>query len=205
MIPKFLPQISNIGLIVFVLIFVGASTFYDGGSKIYPQKKSWDWVHNYWCDLIWPTTILEEPNRTSKWGITANSILCLSMILFFISFARVYSPTNFWLYVTSISGTIAMICAMLIFSKFHDKIIGLILLTVIPAVIGVIYGLIYFERKTAIIWGVIALISIIINVFFWYSKTNERLLPLYQKIAFVVVLSWVYFINTSLTRMLKEH
>ena len=196
--PELFAQFSNIGLVLFLIIFIYASTFYDGGSKVYPNKKSWDWIYNYWCDLIWPTTILEEPNRTSKWGIAANSILCLSMVLFFIGFSMVYSPQNNWLYIISISGTIAMICSAFIFSEFHDKLIGIIVLSAIPSVIGIVYGLIHFNQMTSLYWGGISLFSIAVNVYIFYTKKGEKWLPLIQKIAFVIVLSWVYFINTTI-------
>ena len=39
-----------------------------------------------------------------------------------------------------------MIGAMLIFSKLNDEIIGVITLSALPAAIGVIYGLIYFNK-----------------------------------------------------------
>ena len=110
--PELLAQLSNIGLILFLFLYLYASTIYDGGSKLYPEKKKWDWINNYWCDLIWPLTILEKPNRASKWGITANFILCLSCILFFNAYPIAFTSGNYWTYLISISGTMAMLCAM---------------------------------------------------------------------------------------------
>ena len=196
--PALLAQISNIGLIVFAFLYIYASTLYDGGSKIYPHRKSWDWNNNYWCDLIWPTTILEKPNRASKWGIGANFILCFSMVFFFIAFSLVYAPGNYWVYMVSISGSIAMIGAMFIFSKFHNKIIGVITLSALPAAIGVIYGLIYFNKQLALYWGMVSLIFIIINIYIFYTKYGERFLPFFQKITFGVFLGWIYFINATI-------
>ena len=196
--PALLAQLSNIGLILFAFLYFYASTRYDGGSKLYPHKKSWDWIHNYWCDLIWPKTILEEPNRASKLGIAANFILCLSCILFFNALALVYAPGGYWPYIISISGTIAMLCAMIIFSELHDRIIGVIILTVIPAIAGVIYGLLYFDQQVALYWGLGALLLIIVNIYIFYTNHGELFLPFIQKIAFVVVLSWIFFINTTI-------
>lgn len=197
--PALLAQFSNIGIIIFILIFLYASTFYDGGSKVYPDKKRWDWVNNYWCDLIWPTTITGEPNRSSKWGIIANALLCFSMIFFFIAFSMVYTSQNSWFYIISISGTISMVCSMFIFSSLHDKIIGVIVLTALPAIVGVIYGLILFDQQIALYWGGAALFSIFINVYIFYTKKGKKILPLIQKFAFVIVLGWVYFINTTMS------
>ncbi|MDF1867278.1 MAG: hypothetical protein P1U70_20760 [Saprospiraceae bacterium] len=196
--PTLLASISNIGLIIFALLYFYASTLYDGGSKLDPHRKSWDWINNYWCDLIWPTTLLEEPNKASKWGIVANSILCFSMILFFLAFSFVLVPDNYWRYVVSISGTIAMICGMLIFSKFHDQIIGVMILSAIPALTGLIYGLIHFNQRTALFWGGISLFSIAINIYIFYTKKGEHWLPFIQKIAFVIVLGWVFFMNSTI-------
>lgn len=193
--PTLLAQSSNIGLLIFACLYIYASTLYDGGSKVNPHKKSWDWINNYWCDLIWPTTILEQPNKASKWGVAANTILCVSTLLFFIAFSLVYAPSDIWASVISISGAVAMICAMLIFSKWHDKIIGVIVLGSIPAVAGVVYGLIFFDKKTALYWGVVALIFIAVNVYIFYTKKGERYLPFIQKVAFGVVLSWIFFMN----------
>ena len=195
---ELLAMSSNFGLILFTCLYIYASTLYDGGSKLHPHRKSWDWINNYWCDLIWPTTILEQPNRAFKWGVVANSILCISTALFFISFSLVFAPGGYWAYIIGVSGTIAMICAMLIFSKWHDKIIGAIILSVLPAVTGVVYGLIYFDKKMALYWGAVSLVFIIANVYIFYTKKGERYLPFIQKIAFGVVLCWIYIMNTSI-------
>lgn len=196
--PNLLALLANGGIISFILIYVYASTLYDGGTKAEPHKKHWDWINNYWCDLIWPTTYLDLPNKASRWGILANSILCLSYILFFLAFAMTYAPTELWTYLIAISGTIAMICGMLIFSDLHDKVILIIIISVVPSVIGVVYGLIHFALTVALIWGVLALALVLVNVFIFYTKKGEKHLPLIQKIAYLAVLSWTFFINTTI-------
>ena len=194
----FLAQLSNVGLIAFVALYIYASTLYDGGSKVDPHRKSWDWINNFWCDLIWPTTLQDEPNRASKWGITANFVLCFSFIFFFWAFALAYPPSRSWYLVIGISGTIAMICTMLIFTKVHDAIMGVIILSAIPAVAGGIYGLISTEQQLALYWGAAALILVLINIYIFYTDHGERYLPFVQKIAFVAVIGWAFFINTSI-------
>lgn len=194
--PEILAHLSIIGLAIFVGLYIYASTLYDGGSKVYPDKKTWDWVHNYWCDLIWPTTILGDPNRASRWGIAANFLLCLSTLAFFYAFSSKLAPPTFpWNYIIATFGTIAMICGMLIFSKWHDKVIALISLSGIPAVVGVVYGLIYFDRQNALLFGTIALALILINVYIFYTKKGERHLPFIQKIGFIAVIGWILFMN----------
>ncbi|MEL6658069.1 MAG: hypothetical protein AAFP77_22205 [Bacteroidota bacterium] len=193
-----LAQLSNSGLLLFVALYIYASTRYDGGSKVDPHRKSWDWIHNYWCDLIWPTTLLDEPNRASKWGITANFVLCFSFIFFFWAFSYSYPPSSSWQLVIGISGTIAMICAMLIFSKVHDAIMGGIILSAIPAVTGVIYGLIVAQQDTALYGGAVALVLVLVNIYIFYTNHGEHYLPFVQKIAFVAVISWAFFINSSI-------
>lgn len=195
--PEILAWSSNIGLVIFVLLYLYASTLYEGGTKIDPHRKSWDWINNYWCDLIWPTTLLDEPNRASRWGIAANFILCTSFILFFWAFAQAYAPGGYWPCVIAISGTIAMLSAMLIFSKLHDPIMAVIIISAIPAIVGVIYGLLYFQQTVALYWGAISLAVIAINVYIFYTNHGEQHLPFVQKIAFAVVLSWAFFINSS--------
>ena len=196
--PQTLAILSNLGLGIFLILYIYASTLYDGGSKVYPEKKRWDWIHNYWCDLIWPTTILEKPNRASKWGISANFLLCTSLILFFVAFSMKYAPGQYWPYIIGVSGTIGMLCTMIIFSPWHDQIIGLIIISSIPAIVGLIYSLIHFSHVVALFWGTISLILIAVNVYIFYTKHGELYLPFLQKVAFVAVLSWICFINTTI-------
>ncbi len=193
-----LAQWSNIGLLTFIALYIYASIIYDGGSKVDPHRKSWDWINNFWCDLIWPTTLLDEPNRASKWGITANFVLCFSFILFFLAFAQVYAPGGYWPTIVSISGIVAMLCAMLIITKLHDAIMAVIILSGIPAMIGLIYSLVVTQQTTALYWGSIALLLVLINIYIFYTHHGERFLPLVQKIAFVAVISWAFFINSTI-------
>ena len=196
--PATLAQYSNMGLVLFIALYIYASTRYDGGSKLDPHRKSWDWINNYWCDLIWPTTLLDEPNRASKWGITANFVLCFSFILFFWAFALAYAPATSWSITIAASGTVAMLCAMLIFSKLHDAIMGGIILSAIPAMVGIIYGLVYAQQSAALYWGGISLALVLVNVYIFYTNQGERFLPFVQKVAFVVVISWAFFINSTI-------
>lgn len=193
-----LALLSNIGIILFVVLYLYATTLYDGGTKWDAYRKSWDWIYNYWCDLIWPTTYLEEPNRASKWGIVANLVNCLSFLLFFIAFAFTYTSGHYWPYIIGISGAIAMLCGMIIFSEHHDKVITLLLLSIIPATVGVFYGLIEFQQQTALYLGYAMLFLLSINIFIFYTKYGERYLPFIQKIGYVFVLSWAFFINLTI-------
>ena len=194
-----LAQLSTIGLVIFAGLYLYASARYEGGNRVDAEHKKWDWFHNYWCDIIWPTTYTEAPNRASKWGITANFLLCISFILFFWAFAMVYAPTTLWTYLIGWAGTLAMLGTMLIFTELHDRIIGIIVISALPAVLGLVYGLVYFQERTAIYLGAVALLLVVANVYSFFTKQGEHYLPFMQKVAFVVVIAWAIYINSSIT------
>lgn len=134
----------NIGLIIFVFLYLYVSILYEGGIKIDFYCKSWDWINNYWCDLIWFIILFDEFNCVLCWGIVVNFIFCISFILFFGVFVQVYVLGGYWFYVIVIFGIIVMLSVMFIFFKLYDFIMVVIIFSVILVIVGVIYGLLYF-------------------------------------------------------------
>lgn len=181
-----------------MLLYGYASTRYDGGSKVHPHRKSWDWINNYWCDLIWPTTILGLPNRAARWGVVANLVLCLSCLFFFIALALAHAPSAIWSWIIMVCGTLTMVFSTLLPTPWHDRIITWIVVSAIPAAIGVVYTLLHAQIPFALSWGGVALAAIAVNVYIFYTTHGQRALPFVQKVAFVIVLSWVYYVNTTI-------
>ena len=50
---------------VFLVLLVSAALVYPGGSWADPSATRFDWLRNYWCDLLRPTTAGGRPNGTA--------------------------------------------------------------------------------------------------------------------------------------------
>lgn len=50
---------------LFLVLLVSAALVYAGGSWAEPAATRFDWLRNYWCDLLRPTTPGGRPNGTS--------------------------------------------------------------------------------------------------------------------------------------------
>lgn len=40
------------GILLFMVLYVIATFYYPGGSTLKPTHQGFDWINNYWCDLI---------------------------------------------------------------------------------------------------------------------------------------------------------
>ena len=100
----------------FVGLYVFAASLYPGGSQANMNSVGFDWFNNYWCNLMNEKAMngLENPARPI--AITAMIILCASLLLFFIQFAKHYVKNRTWKMIIQILGTLSMISAALIFT-----------------------------------------------------------------------------------------
>mgnify|MGYP000754487863 FL=1 len=78
---KFLP---TIGILVFIGIYIYASQLYPGGSIVDINSIGFDWRNNHWCNLMRESGLNGIQNQARPVAIGGISILCFSMIVFFI-------------------------------------------------------------------------------------------------------------------------
>ena len=197
-------QIANlipvIGIVIFVGLYIFSSTLYPGGSQANLNSEGFDWINNYWCNLMNEKGMNGQPNPAKPYSIIAMIILCLSLMFFFIQFAQIYSKSKIWKRIIKTSGIISMSFAILIFTKYHDLMTTLSSIFGLFVVIGIIREI--YKSKLSIykITGVICILILGINNYIYYTQQFIQVLPLLQKITFVIVLLWIIGLNFEMNK-----
>ena len=183
-----------VGIFLFFVLYVLAASKYPGGSQADDFSIGFDWFHNYWCDLMKEIAYNETPNTARPIAILATFLLAFSIALFSIYFPKYLPVSNFWDKATSVSGTLSMIVATLIFTDLHDLVIVVCSLLGLITVVGVFKGLIYNKEIRHQQIAVFCFFLIIINNILYYTGYYYYL-PFIQKITFAIVLIWLTSIN----------
>ncbi|MFT5819898.1 MAG: hypothetical protein ACI8ZM_001123 [Crocinitomix sp.] len=199
-ISSFLP---TIGIIIFVGLYFYAASLYPGGSQADLNSVRFDWMHNYWCNLMNETAMngLENPSRPI--AIAAMFVLCSSILLFFFQCATQLVTNKTWRLIIRAFGTLSMVSASLIFTQFHD------IMTILSSVIGilVVIGIIWAVYKSNLtffkISGIVCILLMLLNNYIYYSLNGIEFLPFIQKITFAAVLIWIVGLSLKL-RMINQ-
>ena len=139
------------GILVSVLLFLLAATYYPGGTTESAQTVGYDWGHNYICTLFWPTALNGAANPARRFAIPAWFILCLSIAAIFSNISR-HGNSKFRNKVIQIGGIGAAIYAFLVVTPMHDLLVTLALLFFVTAVLAVLH-LLYVEQQLEAILG----------------------------------------------------
>ena len=190
--------LPTFGILIFIVLYLVASQLYPGGSQADLNSIGFDWMHNYWCNLLNEKGMNGLKNPARPIAITAMIILCSSILLFFYQFARYFAKNTFWKRIIKIAGTLSMLTAALLFTEYHD------LMTILSSIFGlfVLIGIIYSVYKSEMtffkISGIIGIILLAINNYIYYSLQFIELLPLIQKGTFVFILFWIIGLNLKM-------
>jgi hypothetical protein len=197
-------RIPTIGILLFIVFYIYSSTLYPGGSQLNSNSEGFDWINNYWCNLMSEKGMNEQINPARPCAISAMIILCLSLMFFFIQFANTFPKSRFWKRLIIVNGVLSMIFAILIFTKYHD------LMTIISSIFGlfVVIGIIKEVYKSELmiykISGVICILLLGINNYIYYTQQFIEGLPLIQKVTFAFILIWIIGLNYELMKKKKE-
>ncbi|MDA9774423.1 hypothetical protein N9B82_05650 [Saprospiraceae bacterium] len=201
---NFVQFIIPIGILSFICLFLYASSLYPGGSQADLSSVGYDWVNNYWCNLLNEKAMNKQVNPARPYAIFAMATLCVSLISFFINIGRSYSEFKFWSRAIEYGGTLSMITAIFMFTKYHDIITVISSFLGLFAVLGIsviIYKSSFrFYKYTAIFIGFL----LFINNFIYYSGSGISYLPLVQKFSMLVVLLWVIGLNQVVIKRSEE-
>lgn len=190
----------SICIFLFAVFYYYSSTLYPGGSQADLTSSGFDWVHNYWSDLMNETGRNEQPNPAEPFAITAMVMMCIGLMIFFIQFAARFSNHRVWKYLIQISGTLAMICAILTFTPYHALMIALSSFFGLFVLVGIIREVYNSHMTLMKIGGVISIVLLLINNYIYFSRNFVDILPLLQKITFAFVLIWIIGLNVELVK-----
>ena len=195
------------GILIFVGLYVFAANFYPGGSQADINSIGFDWINNYWCNLMNVNGMngLENPARPI--AISAMIILCSSLVLFFFQFAQHFVQSRVWKAIIQILGTLSMIAAVLIFTEFHDIMTTISSIFGVLVVVGVIQTIYKSDLTFFKVIGIVCVLLLGVNNLIYYSGIFINFLPLIQKITFILVLAWIVGLNVKMKNknVLQQH
>lgn len=194
---RFLP---TIGILVFIGIYIYASKLYPGGSLADVNSIGFDWRSNHWCNLMHESGMNGIQNQARPVAITGITILCISMIIFFIQFANYFEKSRNWNIAIKISGALGMLSATFIFTKYHDVMTTILSICGIIVIIGMIRALHNNKLTFFKIMGIFCMLIIGLNNFFYFNEDLIQYSPLVQKGAFILILSWTIGLNFIIQR-----
>jgi len=201
---QFITSFPFVGILCFVLLYIYSSTLYPGGSQADLTSAGFDWVNNYWCNLMNVEGMNGVHNPARPFAIVAMCLLCLGLMVFFIQFASAFSRSKLWRLTIKVGAILSMSLAMLIFTPYHDTMTLLSSLFGLFVVVGVLVSLYKSDLLFYKISSVLCILLMGLNNCIYYSNHWIEALPLIQKITFATVLVWVVGLHTKVIQKLRQ-
>ena len=192
---KYTILFPTIGILIFIALYLYATSLYPGGSQANKNSMEFSWLHNYWCNLTSEISINGKLNSARPIAISAMAVLCTSLMIFFIQFSQTFTKQLIWKRIISLCGIVSMLSAMFIFTSYHDLMTSISSLFGLLVVIGILKDIYTQQNKTHKIIGIGAIILLAINNLIYYSGVYITYLPLIQKITFAYILLWIMRLN----------
>lgn len=190
--------LPTFGILIFIALYIYSASIYPGGSPTDPNSVGYDWFNNLWCNLMSENAINGNKNPARPISIFAVVVLGFSVIIFFFQFAKFFVNNRTLRIVIQTTGVLAMLSAALIFTKYHDIMTTVLSVCGLFGILSIIRTL-HLNRMTffAII-GIVCLIVIGLNNFFYYKEKLNEYLPIVQLIDFILVLGWTIGLNLKM-------
>lgn len=189
--------IPLIGILTFVLLYIIAAGYYPGGSNAESTHRGFDWINNYWCDLIARYAKNGDLNPGRNIALSAMIILFSSLALFWFSLPAFFREARSVRIFVGYTGILSMSILIFIFTPFHDLLIFVGgALSGIP-IVATIWELFTHRWKKLFVLGLICLLLILLNFLIYLTGWSIGFLPLIQKITLVFFLSWIFLIGFS--------
>ena len=196
--PRLLP---TYGILIFVGLYIYSASLYPGGSPADPNSIGFDWSNNLWCNLMSEQAINGLDNPARPVSIFAVVLLCSSMTIFFFQFAKYFEPNNTWKLIIKVTGVLAMISAVFIFTAYHDVMTTILSVCGLFGIIAIIRALHINKLTFFKVSGVLCLILIGLNNLFYYNQQFTDYLAIVQQLNFVLVLTWTIGLNLKMKNM----
>lgn len=191
--------IPPIGIACFIILYWYASTLYPGGSQEDLKSIGYDWVHNYWCNLMNEQGMNGMVNPARPYAISAMMILCASLLVFFLHFAYAFCQSQLAKKAVAIGGVLSMGFACLIFTNQHDLMTMVSSFFGLFVVIGIIKELWLSKLRFYKLTGFGCLLLLLLNNYIYYTEQFLGYLPIIQKITMLMILLWIIGLNNNIS------
>ncbi len=189
------------GILVFVILYIVAALLYPGGSQADKNSIGFSWVNNYWCNLLNEKAINNQYNSAKPFAVAAMLVLCFTLSLFWFLFAKHMQIAKRLKLIIQISGTLSMVSAFLLLANInHDLAINIASSLGVIATIGAFIGLYTNKLYFLFAFGLLIILLVGLNNYFYYTNGLIIYLPVIQKISFAAFLIWICCIDIILYR-----
>ena len=190
---------------MFLILYYYASLLYPGGNQVNAESTGFDWFHHYWCDVLESNAMNGKLNPARSFGIMGMLFFAFGMLPFWYF----YPFHNGWSALMKIiirwTGMMAMLFAVLVFTKLHATMIILSSGFGGLAILGLIVSLLKERRTLLFSYGLFSLFLVASNNFMYFSRIGVFILPLVQKVSFLIVLFWIVLINIGMIASIRKN
>ena len=183
------------GFCLYVLLYLVAVFQYPGGSEVDRSSVGFNWMQNYWCDLLAHNAENGLPNTARTIAITAMAVLCLSIALYSYFVPRLLDLPKWTKIVISVSGILSMGVLSFLQSGNHDTVINASVALGLLSMLLTLWGMFHLRLWGFIFSGILCLLLALLNTYVYYSKTWIGALPVIQKISFLSFLLWFSLVS----------
>lgn len=191
---KIIPILPIIGIVLYCGLYILAATYYPGGSYYDLQAEGFDWVNNYWCDLLGKVAKNGMPNTARPIAIAATFLLCISLTFFWYILPLLFNQANYRHRMIQLCGIGAMIALLFLFTPLHNQVINLAAFFALIALSCTFMELYQNHYFVFLYMGIFCLIILCFNFFIYHTEIGIELLPLTQKVAFIPCFFWIIWI-----------
>lgn len=193
-------HITLTGILCYILLYVCAAYLYPGGSQAAAHSVGFDWMHNYWCDLLNAHAINGAINPARPLAIAASMILAGTVAYYFYTFPQKRMLLAPWHHFTRYGGILAMACAALLFTPYHDLVSIIGGFFGILALVGIFKALIQSGHKSLLRLGLWCMLLILLNNLIYFTTFGISALPLLQKFTLLFIFSWIFLVSRQTDR-----
>jgi len=172
--------------------------FYPGGSGVDKISVGYNWMENYWCNLLSKKAINGEINSARPYAVIAMIVLSISLSSFWFLFpALAHLKKNHRLLI-QVAGIISMVTAFLLLTNVdHDLAVNASSSFGFIAMLGTIVALRKLKWNKIFLFGLFNILLIALNNYL-YHTTQMTYLPVVQKFSFLCFLGWFCLIDVKL-------
>ena len=198
------PYFPIIGLGLYIVFFLLATTKYPGGSINDITTVGYSYFHNFLCDLMLIITESGIVNTARPLGVISHILLGLTMMCFFYILPEIFRHTNKNTLIVRRFGVLTMCIFILMFTPYHDTIV------ILTGIFGTIALIPFFielpkcEDNALKIMSVVCFTLSIIVYLSFVTKVGFYYLPMLQKITFVIDAFWVIWVSLIVAKKHEE-
>lgn len=187
-------------ILVFAVCYVLAALQYPGGSGMYPNSTGFSVRFNYLCDLLDAETYNGALNSGKSWAQLGLSVLCLGLMYLWLKIPLLLKSSLWRIKLMYSSALMALGTTSFLLFAEHDVTVRIAGLFGVIAVFLATQGLWYARSFRLAWWGICCLLILMLNYVMYETGGFYEVLPLFQKVTFIIFLGWFSALNLQIYR-----